>query len=124
MSPQVVLSDEPQAGICPTEPIESAAVAQRFERGTMIWLEELGRTYVLDNALAHEQDVCKRLAVLLDPLEAVRDTSSEVSPPEGLYAPAGGFGLLWRGGLRDSTGYRQPLGWALAPEFGYDAALQ
>jgi hypothetical protein len=117
-------TEEPQAGICPTEPVESAAVAQRFERGTMIWLEELGRTYVLEDALVHEQDVRKRLAVVLDPLEAVRDASSEVRPPEGLYAPAGGFGILWRGDLRDSIGYREVLGWALAPEFGYDAILQ
>jgi hypothetical protein len=117
-------SEEPQAGVCPTEPVESAAVAQRFERGTMIWLEELGRYYVLDQALVHEQDVRKRLDVLLDPLEAVRDTASEVSPPEGFYAPAGGFGILWRGDLRDSTGYREALGWAVAPEFRYDATLQ
>jgi hypothetical protein len=117
-------SEEPQAGICPTEPIELAAVAQRFERGTMIWLEALGRYYVLDPALVHEQDVRKRLGVFLDPLEAVQDTFSEVSPPEGFYAPAGGLGLVWRGDLGDSAGYREALGWALAPEFGYDAILQ
>ncbi|UCC62505.1 MAG: WD40 repeat domain-containing protein, partial [Anaerolineae bacterium] len=36
-------SDEPQAGICQSDHISSYAAAQRFERGTMIWLEQLGR---------------------------------------------------------------------------------
>jgi len=124
-------SDEPQAGICPTEPVESAAAAQRFERGTMIWLQQPGRYYVLEDALLHEQDVRKQLGVIQDPLEVVRDTSSGVIPPEGLYAPVSGFGLLWRGDVAgiaaragDSTGYREALGWALVPEFTYDAILQ
>jgi hypothetical protein len=34
---------QPPAGICPRDPIRSHAAAQRFERGTMIWLEQPGR---------------------------------------------------------------------------------
>jgi hypothetical protein len=117
-------SDEPQAGICPTEPIASYAAAQRFERGTMIWLEQLGRYVILDEALLYEQDVRKRVSFVHDPLEIVRDTSAEIDPPEGLYAPESGFGLVWRGDVSDSPGYRESLGWALAPEFGYEAVFQ
>jgi hypothetical protein len=117
-------SDEPQAGICPLKPLHSYAAAQRFERGMMVWLEQPGRYYILDEALVHEEDGRKQVNTIDDPLDVVRDTSSEVSPPEGMYAPVSGFGLVWRGDVRDTPGYRQALGWALAPEFGYDATWQ
>jgi len=117
-------SDEPQAGICPTEPIPSYAAAQRFERGTMIWLEQLGRYIILDETLVYEQDVRKQVHFVHDPLEIIRDTSAETNPPEGFYAPESGFGLVWRGDVSNSPGYRETLGWALAPEFGYEAVLQ
>jgi len=35
-----------------------------------------------------------------------------------------GFGFLWRGDVRRVSGYREELGWALAPEFGYEATWQ
>jgi TolB protein len=117
-------SDEPQAGICPAEPIRSYAAAQRFERGTMIWLEQLGRYILLDEALLHEQDVRKQVYYVYDPLDIIRDTSAEVNPPGGFYAPESGFGLVWRGDVSNSPGYREILGWALAPEFGYEAVYQ
>jgi hypothetical protein len=34
------------------------------------------------------------------------------------------FGLVWRGDVSNSPGYRETLGWALAPEFGYEAIFQ
>ncbi len=117
-------SDEPQAGVCPTEPIRSYAAAQRFERGTMIWIEQLGRYVVLDETLLQEQDVRKQVDYVHDPLEIIRDTSAEIKPPEGFYAPESGFGLVWRGDVSNSPGYREKLGWALAPEFGYGAIFQ
>jgi hypothetical protein len=117
-------SDEPQAGVCPTEPTRSYAAAQRFERGTMIWLEQLGRYIILDETLLHGQDARKQVHYVHDPLEIVRDTSAEINPPEGFYGPESGFGLVWRGDVSNSPGYRETLGWALAPEFGYEAILQ
>jgi hypothetical protein len=117
-------SDEPQAGICPLEPIHSFAAAQTFEQGTMIWLEDPGRYYVLQDTLLQEDDDRKRLDIISDPLEIVSDTSSEIGAPSGLYAPVSGFGLVWRGDVAQSPGFREQLGWALAPEFGYDAILQ
>ncbi len=117
-------SDEPQAGICPLEPIRSYAAAQTFERGTMIWLENPGRYYVLQDVPLYEDAERNELDIINDPLEIVRDTSSEIQPPPGLYAPVSGFGLVWRGDVAQSPGFREQLGWALAPEFGYDAILQ
>lgn len=65
-----------------------------------------------------------QVTFISDPLEILRDTRSEISPPEGFYAPESGFGLVWRGDVKDSPGYRESLGWAIGPEFGYEAIYQ
>ena len=117
-------SDTPQAGICPREPVQSPAAAQRFERGRMIWLENPGRYYILHEATLLDDATRKRLDVINDPLEITRDTSAEVQAPPGLYAPVSGFGLIWRGDVAQSPGFRDALGWALAPEFAYEATWQ
>jgi hypothetical protein len=117
-------SDEPQAGICPREPVETYAAIQRFQRGTMIWLQASGRYVILEETPTGEEDTQGRVTYVSDPLDIVEDTSADVEAPEGLYAPVSGFGLLWRGDVRGVPGYREQLSWALAPEFGYDATLQ
>jgi hypothetical protein len=117
-------TDEPQAGICPLEARHSYAAAQRFERGIMIWLEEPGRYYILEDTPVLEGAPRKKVDLIDDPLEIVRDTSSDVEAPPGLHAPLSGFGLVWRGDVKGSPGYRDRLGWALESEFGYEAVLQ
>ncbi|HSR29827.1 MAG TPA: hypothetical protein VLY63_04615 [Anaerolineae bacterium] len=117
-------SDARQAGICPREPHRTYAAAQRFQHGTMVWLEEPGRYYILADAPLHDGTDRKRLDIITDPLDIIRDTSSEIEAPPSLYAPVSGFGLVWRGDITQSPGYRQQLGWALEPEFGYQAVLQ
>ncbi|MFN2133204.1 MAG: hypothetical protein ACK2VD_21950 [Anaerolineae bacterium] len=117
-------SDEAQAGICPREPVETSAAIQRFERGTMFWLQALGRYVILTETPDDEEGTQGRVTYVSDPLDIVEDTSSGVEAPEGLYAPQSGFGLIWRGDVRDVSGYREELGWALAPESGYEATWQ
>jgi hypothetical protein len=117
-------SDEPQAGICPRDPVHSYAAAQRFQQGTMIWLEEPGRHYILQDTPLYEGAERNKLDLINDPLEITADTSSQFQAPQDLYAPVSGFGLVWRGDVAQSPGFHQQLGWALAPEFGYDAILQ
>lgn len=90
----------------------------------MIWIEQLGRYFILEEALLYKEDVRKGAYYVNDPLEIIRDTLAEVRPPEGLHAPQSGFGLVWRGDVSNSPGYRESLGWALAPEFGYQAIYQ
>jgi hypothetical protein len=117
-------TNEPQSGICPLEALYTYAAAQRFERGLMVWLERPGRYYIVvdEQVVAGEQR--KRLDIISDPLTITGDTSQGIEAPSGLYAPVSGFGLVWRGDIEQSTGYRQVLGWALEPEFGYEAVLQ
>jgi hypothetical protein len=117
-------TDQPQAGICPREPILSYAAAQRFERGTMLWIEELGRYVILEETTLYGEDGRKQVSYILDPLKIIRDTSAEVHPPESLHAPVSGFGLVWRGDVSNSAGFRESLGWALEPEVGYDTVFQ
>jgi hypothetical protein len=117
-------SDVAQAGVCPQEPTRSSAAAQYFEHGTMIWLEQPGRYFILEDTQLHAGEDRKRLDVISDPLEIIRDTSSDFNPPPGRFAPQSGFGLVWRGDVTASPGYRQRLGWALEPEIGYQAAFQ
>ena len=117
-------SEETQAAICPLEPIHTYAAAQRFQQGTMIWLEGPGRTYILQDTPLYEDAERNKLDLINDPLEITGDTSSQFQAPEGLYAPVSGFGLVWRGDIVQSPGFHEQLGWGLAPEFGYDAILQ
>jgi Tol biopolymer transport system component len=117
-------SDEPQAGICPREPVETSAAIQRFERGTMFWLQALGRYVILSETPDADEGTQGRVTYVSDPLDVIEDTSASVEAPEGSYAPKSGFGLIWRGDVRGVPGYREALGWALAPEFGYEATWQ
>ena len=117
-------SDTPQAGICPREAVQSPAAAQRFEHGTMVWLETPGRYYILQDTPLLDDATRKRVDLISDPLEITVDTSDEIQAPSGLYAPQSGFGLVWRGDVAQSSGFRDELGWALAPEFAYEAILQ
>ena len=41
-------------------------------------------------------------------------------PPPGYYQPVRGFGLVWR----EQPNVRDRLGWALAPEAGFETAVQ
>jgi hypothetical protein len=123
-------SDEPQAGICPREPTRSDAVAQRFEGGTMIWLQQLGRYFILEDVPLYEGEIRKRVTMLTDPLEGIGDTSPEATPPPGRYAPPDRFVPIWRGDVSRPAGpeelppFRTTLGWALAPESHYQAVWQ
>jgi hypothetical protein len=82
----------------------------------MIRLQEPGRYYVLvDAPLSEAETSWKKVDVIVEPLEITRDTSAQVKAPPGFFAPVSGFGLVWRGDVGQSPGYRDRLGWALAP---------
>jgi hypothetical protein len=106
------------------EPTYTHAAAQHFERGMMIWMEQPGEYVILKQNFEYSE-LQKQLDRIKDPLEIIRNTSADIpAPPQGLYAPESGFGLVWRGDVNGSPGYRQALGWALEPEFGYEAVYQ
>jgi hypothetical protein len=111
---------------CPeTAPQRSAAAAQVFEHGFMVWVEASDTFYVFYEPDPGEQPT---MEMLIGPAQlkpgASPDNRVGETPPPGLYEPVSGFGLLWRDELEGLSGVRQRLGWALAPEFGYDTARQ
>jgi hypothetical protein len=118
-------SGPPQpTGVCPRAALHSSAAAQYFQHGLMLWIEQLGRYVTLANAPLATGDYRKQVFYVYDPLEIVRDTSAETIAPPGLYAPQSGFGLVWRSDAGNSPGYREMLGWAIAPELGYETVYQ
>jgi hypothetical protein len=110
--------------LCPAEdPLVTTAAAQPFERGWMLYLVDPGLYIILTGDPDAADAAGQPYYLLADPLEITSDTAQDVIPPDGLYAPESGFGLVWRG---DATGggFQDVLGWALEPEFNYTATFQ
>jgi hypothetical protein len=112
----------PAPKACPLyEPSETWAAEQPFENGRIVWLEEVrGETFVSQGQL---------LVLYADgTYEQYQDAWTEdqpeddpaIVPPEGLLQPIRGFGKLWR----ETAGVRDKLGWATAPEQGFDTNWQ
>ncbi|MBC7225946.1 MAG: hypothetical protein H5T61_01755, partial [Thermoflexales bacterium] len=102
---------------CPAyEASTTWAAEEPFERGRMIWLQEV-RT---------ESNVYQKVILVLyndGRYEKYADTfvdgemesDPSIVPPAGLYQPIRGFGKLWR----TNSHVRDGLGWATAPEQGF-----
>jgi hypothetical protein len=119
---------------CPLKPAAFPwAAEQIFEHGRMMWLQEIpaesdgwGRAqgpmiYVLYNYYINGESAGGQFQKFDDtwtPNEPESDPS--IVPPEGVCQPIRGFGKVWR----DNPEVRERLGWALAPEQGYDGAYQ
>ena len=107
----------PAPGECPASPaIASDGAEERFEHGTMIWVQAEDLIYVLfaDGQSPH----WKALADEWDLGEPENDPT--LTPPAGLHQPVRGFGLIWR----EETGVRDRLGWAIGPEVAFSTHLQ
>jgi hypothetical protein len=126
--------DDPP-GICPEDaPLSSYAAAQSFEHGRMIWVEASDTYYVFLN---HDENVSDReqgwsiltsLRIIEGPLAlkpgASPDNRVAETPPDGLFEPVSGFGLIWRGEVVGMEDLRRLLGWAVEPEYGFDTIRQ
>ena len=109
---------------CPAgTPVETAAAYQQFEHGIMLWLEnglwwEPGEMiYVLYDSPSQNFESFPEYAL---PDNNAPMPDIEYDPPDGLFVPESGFGLLWR----ENSWIRQRLGWALAPEAGFTTTAQ
>lgn len=126
--------DDPP-GICPQDaPLHSYAAAQRFEHGLMIWIEAqdaydiLYDGFILSSGRQHMSSKLTSLQILDGPLDLTPGASAgnriEEAPPNGLFEPVSGFGLVWRGEVVDMEDARARLGWAVEPEYGFDTIYQ
>lgn len=117
--------DQPEVAVCPqTEPIVGNIAAQQFERGWMLYVEQVGRYLGLVDQPIGGSWESRTLLRVFDPLNILRDTSSEVTAPSGFHAPTSGFGYVWRGDVEIYQDWRGLLGWGLAAEFGYTGTYQ
>ena len=99
---------------CPTGPASTSAAADEvFEGGRLIWLEA--------SRLIYELRAGGQLVIYRDTWTDDQPASDPaITPPAGRYQPVRGFGKVWR-----TEPYLQNrLGWALAPEQGYQTQLQ
>lgn len=99
---------------CPVgQATASDAAEQYFEGGRMIWLGAEKVIYVLlnDGGLYTYVDTWTADQPDIDP---------GITPPSGRYKPVRGFGKVWGA----DPYIRSRLGWAMAPEQGYQAQLQ
>lgn len=95
---------EPAPDLCPAAPAVQTRIAyQPFERGHMVWRENIDDIFVF-----YGDGTWQRFPNLWPAEEggAIED------PPEGLYRPVRGFGLVWE----QQVGVRERLGWGTAPE--------
>ncbi len=99
---------------CPDgQPIASTAAEQVFEDGRMIWLQYDDRIYVLfdDGTYQTFEDTW---------VAGQPDAVPGLTPPAGRTLPVRGFGKVWS----SNADLRSRLGWALAPEKGFETQLQ
>jgi hypothetical protein len=127
-------SDARFSRLCPSGPAESSwAAEQIFEHGRMIWMEHgeyvysdlwgsgdydgEGVIFVLYDSSAGGHQV----QVFVDTwTSAEPESDPSIVPPAGLYQPIRGFGKVWR----NNPEVRDRLGWAVAPEEGFETLYQ
>jgi hypothetical protein len=106
----------PAAEEVPTYTTVQAAF-QPFERGSMFWLQDTDRVFVLtqgatpaDGVLAKYQNTWR---------EGMPETDPTVTAPEGMLQPTRIFGQAWR----TYPGVRDALGWATSDVVMYTALV-
>ena len=104
-------------GRCPKPAQTTWAAQQPFENGRMIWTEFDQMIYVF-----YDQSDPKTYATYPDTFEEGKDPEQDpkITPPTGLYQPIRGFGKVWR----ENPEVRSGLGWATAPESGFETWQQ
>lgn len=108
---------EPAPASCPGDAaLFSWGAEQPFERGAMVWVEEMDGIYVL-----FDDDIFSPRWAFYEDTWEEGDPLCDRSPvPPGRYQPERGFGKLWCA----EPGLFERLGWATAHEVGYDTAVQ
>jgi len=103
-------------GKCPHPAEIGWAAQQPFERGFMLWLQPSNAIYVFfDNYGGQSYRVYTDNFKEGDP-----ESDPSLTPPAGLLQPVRGFGLVWR----TNSEVRDNLGWATAPESGFETWRQ
>jgi hypothetical protein len=115
---------ETASRVCPSsEPINSAAAAQRFEGGRMMWVQATDEYLIFFDGGGRDSVVRVPGPLTLVPGGSPDNRVGE-APPPGRYEPVSGFGLIWRGEVVGVQSPRDRLGWARELEFGFSTTFQ
>ena len=110
--PPVVTEPTPAPLGFPTPVVAQVQGAEQvFEHGRMFWIRHLRQTWVM--AAGEDENSGDWFCYVDEFEEGDPETDPSLVPPEGLYQPKRGFGLVWR----EEPGVRDRLGWAVTPEF-------
>lgn len=113
---------ETRSDVCPSgAAISTWTAEQMFQGGRLIWLEQAqtGGVGMLPQILVFYDD--GRYEQHPDTwTNAEPESDPAIVPPAGLFQPVRGFGKIWR----ENPSVRDRLGWATAPEQGFDTQWQ
>lgn len=112
----------PAPALCPSvEPTTTQAAEQRFERGRMLWLQELHyRSETAKGVILALYDDGRWARFHDTWAEGEPEADPAMAAPAGRLQPMRGFGKVWR----EHAEVRAALGWATAPEQAYTATWQ
>ena len=97
---------------CALTPLQPVIVAEQpFEHGLMFWRADI--RYI---CVVYEHGRWKGYQETY----SGGPSGAAETPPAGMFAPTKGFGHVWH----TEPGVRQKLGWALAPDRGYETVMQ
>jgi hypothetical protein len=105
---------------------EVEAIFQPFEHGFMIRLSDSKRIWVAVCCTSTTPQGGRWLSFDDAFSQGLPESDPALTPPEGLFQPVRGLGLVWRS-LSDpftNQGLRDELGWANAPEQNYVARVE
>ncbi len=90
----------------------------------MIWTATPDRFYVFFDK--GQESAWQEFIWWEAPYRFLTPEPADATPPPGYDVPVSGFGRVWRGELGGWESYdvRRRLGWATAPEFGFDSVYQ
>ncbi|HEX2907935.1 MAG TPA: hypothetical protein VHO69_13785, partial [Phototrophicaceae bacterium] len=98
----------------PLRTISTWAAYQPFENGFMFWRQDTDEVYVL----TVDPKIGRWLTVFNKSVYEAFPNPTDVPPSGDLFTPINAFGKVW-----SQTGVRTSLGWATAPEQGYNASI-
>lgn len=96
-----------------TEPRVSMAAFQVYEHGYMIWVGDKRTLYVFYNGKDSNSGTFETYPEKWE--EGMPETDPKLVPPQGMYQPTRGGGLVWR----QNEKVRNGLGWGTFPPEGY-----
>lgn len=96
---------------CPGQPQTVMAAQQLFQGGMMLWRQDTGKIWVIDND--------SRVLVFDDNYREGEPDPTDTAPA-GLFVPTRGFGKVWA----QLPGDHEPLGWATSFESQITLTLQ